>query len=327
MQEQLFAFIKKEAAAVDARMREDLAALDCPLLPDILEHALFNGGKRVRPLLTLLAARIVDPDQASLRLYQLAIVFEYLHVASLLHDDVIDSAAQRRGRPSANTLWGTSSVILAGDYLHARAMAQAGKAGGVECLAIIGRATAAMVEAEFLQLENAREQSPVTENYYRVINGKTAALITAACESGAVFAGANDEQRRALTIYGHNLGLAFQIVDDLLDYLGDEGKTGKAVGNDLVEGKMTLPLILCLESASTGDRRLIREVLCLPAASRRPHFDSVKELIAAHAGFERARKKAEDLICEAQQQLDLFDACPAREALAGLAHYVITRDK
>ena len=180
MQEDLFAFIKKEAAIVDSTMREDLAALECPLLPEILEHALFNGGKRVRPLLTILTARLVDSRLDSTRLYRLACVFEYLHVASLLHDDVIDSADQRRGRPAANTLWATEAVILAGDYLHARAMTMAGAEGGLECLRIIGNATAAMVEAEFLQHKNAKERNLVSENYYRVINGKTAALITAA---------------------------------------------------------------------------------------------------------------------------------------------------
>jgi len=325
--EELFAFIKKEAAIVDTVMMEDLGSLNCPQLPDILNHVLFNGGKRVRPLLTVAAARLVDPGLANRTLYRLASVFEYLHVASLLHDDVIDSADQRRGQPAANTLWGSNPVILAGDYLHARAMTLAGETGGLACLDRIGNATTAMVEAEFLQLQNADRKSRVTENYYAVINGKTASLITAACECGALFAGASEDEREALQIYGHNLGLAFQIVDDLLDYLGEEKKTGKTVGNDFVEGKMTLPLIFCLEEASLEERQRLCFLLEGTTAQRREHVDEARQLIDSHDGFDKAGKQAEGLIEEAVEQLDRFKDCQAKDILTALAGYVLTRQK
>jgi octaprenyl-diphosphate synthase len=325
--EELFAFIKNEAAIVDTVIREDLGSLNCPRLPDILNHALFNGGKRVRPMLTLVAARLIDPGLESRTLYQLASVFEYLHVASLLHDDVIDSADQRRGQPAANALWGSTAVILAGDYLHARAMTLAGETGGPACLDRIGSATAAMVEAEFLQMQNAARQSRVTEHYYAVINGKTASLITAACECGALFAGASEGERKALQIYGHNLGLAFQIIDDLLDYLGDEKKTGKTTGNDFVEGKMTLPLIFCLETASREERQRLCFLLEGPTALRREHIDEARQLIACRDGFNKAGRQAEGLIEEAVEQLNRFKDCQAKNILTALAGYVLTRQK
>ncbi len=286
---------------------EELSAIACPHLPDILSHALLAGGKRVRPLLTLLCARLVTPQLDNRSLYQLATVVEYLHVASLLHDDVVDRADQRRGKPTANTLWGNTAAILAGDFLHARAMTLASMVGGVDCLAIIGRATAAMVEAEFLQLDNAAQQDRITENYYAVINGKTASLITAACEVGAFFAGASEPQREAVRIYGHNLGLAFQIIDDLLDYGGDAAKTGKTVGNDFVEGKMTLPLILAF-GFGTGRREEAdcSPLLNTPSEERQAHFAEAQQIIARLDGFDRARQQAVGLIDEALARLEQF---------------------
>ncbi|MEJ2689967.1 MAG: polyprenyl synthetase family protein [Deltaproteobacteria bacterium] len=327
MSTDLFAFMKKEATVIDAVMREELSAIVCPHLPDILSHVLLAGGKRVRPLLTLLCARLVNPELASRSLYQLATVVEYLHVASLLHDDVVDRADQRRGKPTANTLWGNAAAILAGDFLHARAMTLASMVGGVDCLAIIGRATAAMVEAEFLQLDNAEQQDLVTENYYAVINGKTASLITAACEVGAFYAGALEPQLQAVRIYGHNLGLAFQIIDDLLDYGGDEVKTGKTVGNDFVEGKMTLPLILTLDSAPTEEKNRLLDLLGADPEERLLSFGEAQQIIARQDGFGRARQQAVSLMGEALAKLDNFSACEAKTVLSGLANYVLSREK
>lgn len=323
----LFAFIQKEAATIDTVMREEVAAIACPHLPDILSHALLAGGKRVRPLLTLLSARLIRPEFDSRPLYQLATVVEYLHVASLLHDDVVDRADQRRGKSTANTLWGNSAAILAGDFLHARAMTLVAMVGGVDCLAIIGRATASMVEAEFLQLDNAAQQDLMTENYYAVINGKTASLITAACEVGALFAGATEPQRQTVRVYGHNLGLAFQIIDDLLDYGGDEAKTGKTVGNDFVEGKMTLPLILALGSAAAAEKKRLLALLGSTAEERRQNFKEAQQIIARQDGFGRARQQAVGLVDEALARLEQFNPGEARTILTELARYVLSRDK
>lgn len=322
---ELLAAFKEKAGLIDAAMKEDLAVIQSPLLAEIIHHAIFQGGKRIRPLLTLLAASLVGPPPADTA--RLAISFEYLHAASLLHDDVIDHALLRRGAQTANTIWGMEPVILAGDYLHAHAMALASEVGGPAAMALIGRATAAMVESEFLQLHNAREILISEEKYFQVLKGKTAALIAAACEAGIGHSQGTVAQRLALHTYGANLGLAFQIVDDLLDYLGDPVKTGKTVGNDFQEGKMTLPLIKTLERAEAKDREALVALLKASPGERSGQLSAAHSLMEKYQGFSQARAKAESLIIEALARLTIFKESKAKEALTGLAHYVLSRDK
>lgn len=322
---QLLALFKEKSVAIDAVMTEDLAIIESPLLAKIIHHAIFQGGKRIRPLLTLLGASLVGTPPADTA--RLAISFEYLHAASLLHDDVIDHALLRRGAETANTIWGMEPVILAGDYLHAHAMALASEVGGPTAMALIGRATAAMVESEFLQMHNAQEILISEENYFQVLRGKTAALIAAACEAGIAHNQGTAEQRAALRTYGTNLGLAFQIVDDLLDYLGDPAQTGKAVGNDFQEGKMTLPLIKTLARAEAKDREVLITLLKATPQERSRQLALVHTIIEKYQGFSLARAQAESLLTEALAGLAIFGEAPAKEPLAGLAQYVLSRDK
>ena len=322
---ELLATFKEQGARIDAVMEKDLAIVQSPLLAQIIRHAIFQGGKRIRPLLTLLSASLVGPPPADTP--RLAISFEYLHAASLLHDDVIDHATLRRGAKTANTIWGMEPVILAGDYLHAHAMALASEVGGPTAMALIGHATAAMVESEFMQMHNASEILIAEEKYFQVLMGKTAALIAAACEAGIVHNNGSLEQRLALRTYGTNLGLAFQIVDDLLDYLGDPAKTGKAVGNDFQEGKMTLPLIKTLERAEVKDREVLIGLLKATPQERTGNLIFAHGLIEKYQGFSLARAQAESLLAEAQAGLAIFGEAPAKEPLTGLAHYVLSRDK
>lgn len=322
---ELLALFKEKSVRIDAVMEADLAIVESPLLAQIIRHAIFQGGKRIRPLLTLLAASLVgDPPADTARL---AISFEYLHAASLLHDDVIDHATLRRGAKTANTLWGMEPVILAGDYLHAHAMALASEVGGPTAIALIGRATAAMVESEFLQMHNAQESLISEESYFQVLMGKTAALIAAACEAGIGHNQGTAKQRTALRTYGTNLGLAFQIVDDLLDYLGDPAKTGKAVGNDFQEGKMTLPLIKTLARAGAKDREVLVGLLKATPQERSGQQALAHTIIEKYQGFALARTQAESLLAEALAGLAIFGETPAKAPLAGLAHYVLSRDK
>jgi octaprenyl-diphosphate synthase len=321
----LLAGFKEQAARIDAVMEEDLAIIQSPLLARIIRHAIFQGGKRIRPLLTVLAASLIGPPPPDTA--RLAISFEYLHAASLLHDDVIDHATLRRGAETANTIWGMEPVILAGDYLHAHAMALASEVGGLTAMALIGRATAAMVESEFLQMHNAQEILISEENYFQVLLGKTAALIAAACEAGIAHNQGSAGQRAALRTYGTNLGLAFQIVDDLLDYLGDPAKTGKAVGNDFQEGKMTLPLIKTLERADAKDRETLIGLLKEPPQERAKQLPLAHSIMEKYQGFSLARTQAESLLAEALAGLAIFGEAPAREPLTGLARYVLSRDK
>ncbi|HSR37233.1 MAG TPA: polyprenyl synthetase family protein, partial [Desulfurivibrionaceae bacterium] len=276
-QQPLRNILKAGASRIDAAMQADLASVESPLLKEILHHAIFQGGKRIRPLLVCSSATLLGRPSADLD--TLAIAFEYLHAASLLHDDVIDHADLRRGKETANRRWGNATVILAGDYLLARAMELVAAAGGVECQRLVSEALRHMVEGEFLQMRVAETQDTSEAGYFAILQGKTAALIAAACEVGIIFAGGSMAQRQALRTYGANLGLAFQIIDDLLDYQGDPKETGKAVGNDFQEGKMTLPLLIACNTAGETGRARLRTLLAATPEARQEAFPEAQHLL------------------------------------------------
>jgi len=330
---ELLARLKPEIDTVDQAMRTDLQSLaGQELIPAslvaVLEHALFTGGKRIRPLLCILTAGLCGNNSKAV--YRLATAFEYLHVATLLHDDVIDHADTRRGRPAANTIFGLAPAILAGDFLHARSMFLVGTLGGKRCLELICSATEAMAAGEFLQLDNVQNFNQSEKDYFAVINGKTALFIGAVCETGAIFAGASAEKIAALKTYGANLGMAFQIQDDLLDYLGDPAKTGKTCGNDFCEGKMTLPLIHSLKTADKSARYFLLDLLRGKKSERRAELEKAKEIIAQNGGFEYGRQLAEKLIGAGIAGLDIFSARHYEQIIAtltGLAEYVVSRDR
>ncbi len=321
---EVLAALRRRAAAIDAVMEEDLKGVRSPLLGQVLRQALFQGGKRIRPLLTLLAASLRGEAPADTA--RLAIAFEYLHAASLIHDDIIDHAELRRGQKTAHLLWGEAAAILAGDFLHARALELAGTVGGRQGVAAIGQATAAMVEAEFLQMQTAREQSSTEGNYFQVLLGKTAALIAAACEAGVDHAQGSPADRAALRTYGANLGLAFQIVDDLLDFTGDARVLGKPVLTDLGEGRITLPLIHALKKADRSGRARLKALVGrkdISAAERR----ELLALLAGTGSFDRARERAREFTERALERIDAFPDSPPRETLIRLAVYGLTRSR
>jgi octaprenyl-diphosphate synthase len=329
----LMARLKPEIDIVDQAMQRDLQNLaDKGLIPsslvEVLKHALLNGGKRIRPLLCILSASLCG--NSSKEIYPLALAFEYLHVATLLHDDVIDYADIRRGRPTVSRVFGLTPAILAGDFLHARSMFLIGTLGGKKSLELICSATEAMVSGEFLQLANAQNFNQSEQDYFTVINGKTALFIGAVCETGGIFAGAGTKEINALKTYGANLGIAFQIQDDLLDYLGDPAKTGKAVGNDFCEGKMTLPLIHTLKTAAKTDNVFLLALLKGDKNERRAKLENAKDIIDKNGGFEYGRQVAEKLIADSIACLEIFSAGYSEQikaTLLGLARYVIDRDK
>ncbi len=323
-------FAGREAERLEAVMREDLAeALQgCdPLLGEVLEYALFGGGKRIRPILAVLSARACGRDDR--HLYRLAVAFEYLHVATLVHDDVIDNAEKRRGRDSVGSRFGMSAAILAGDWLHARSMHLVGRYAGPEGLEVFCRSTTGMVDGEFLQLRFVADPGVTEKQYFSVIHRKTALLIGSTCEIGALFAAADREQRDALTSYGEKLGTAFQVIDDLLDYQGDPAATGKKTGNDFGEGKMTLPLIRAFASADEDE---CRELAALMAGDRADRKALVRfsALVGTTGGFRSARETAEQLVREAVSELAVFSGRGDHESVAmlkALADYVLSRKK
>lgn len=329
--EQALDLMRTFAKRIDTVMRLDLQEVDPPmdsLLRETLEYGLFAGGKRIRPLLCSFAARLsTGKGEEDPRLDRLAIAFEYLHAATLFHDDIIDRSENRRGRPSVYKKFGPVAAILAGDFLHAHAMAMVGLHAGQPGLTSFCRATMGMVDGEFMQLRNARVHSLSEIDYYHTVQGKTGLLIASACEVGAIYGGGSIEQVEAVRSYGENLGYAFQIVDDLLDYLGDSGITGKNVGNDLAEGKMTLPLILTLEEASQADQARLLEILADPEL-RASSFFEVRSMIEKYDGFSKAMEKAYKASAEAVASLAIFpDKIPERSLLESLARYVVTRKK
>lgn len=297
------------------------------LLHEILLYGLEGGGKRFRPMLCVISGRMCS-GRTDNDLITLATAFEYIHLATLFHDDVIDQAETRRGKASVVEKYGLNGAILAGDYLHARSMDVIGCLGGKEALHIFCNATRGMVDGEFVQLRNAKNFNQSEDDYYRAIKGKTGLLISAATEIGALFGGANIGKRKALKEYGKNLGYAFQIADDLLDYLGDQEKTGKRVGNDLAEGKMTLPLIYSMSSAERKDIDWLLHVL-RNEKMREESFNDVRSFIERYDGFSKTREQAERCCQQAISALDIFlpDHQGDVSILKGLAKYSILREK
>ncbi len=310
-------------------MRQDLAqclAGNDPLLVEVLEYALFGGGKRIRPLLAILSARICGCDDDAI--YHLAAAFEYLHVATLIHDDVIDHAATRRGREAVGAKYGMAAAILAGDWLHARSMYLVGQLAGPEGLKVFCSATTAMVDGEFLQLRHVADPQVNSRQYFDVIERKTGRLISSTCEIGAIVASAPSRQREALRTYGARIGAAFQVIDDLLDYLGDQEATGKKTGNDFIEGKLTLPLIHTLEAASATDRSTITDCI-LGDRKDASAYTTICSMMEQYEGYATARKTASDLVSQGIDALDIFrDGHPETYwLLRTLALYILSRNR
>jgi len=325
----LLEIVTKEAVEINRYMRMDLQSMDSEidsLLKRVLDYGLFNGGKRIRPLLVVFGARICGNQSDNG--YKLGVAFEFLHAATLFHDDIIDGSDTRRGKLAVHKEFDIVAAILAGDFLHAHSMAIVSEYAGPKGLACFCKATKGMVDGEFMQLQNAERHNLSELDYYDVIMGKTGLLISAACEVGAIFAGASEKEVSALRDYGRYLGCAFQIIDDILDYLGDSAKTGKAVGNDYREGKMTLPLILAMNKADSMDRDILMQGL--HQGQEDFSMQKVIDIIEKYEGFSGARLHAEKAIENAFSELEIFsDKSVAfeRTVLQELGNFVLNRDK
>ncbi len=329
--DELLQAIQPDIARIERCLKEDInewAPEVDPYLTEIVSYGVGSGGKRIRPLLTVISARLCGAENEDV--LKVAIALEYLHLATLFHDDVIDKAEMRRGKASVVKKFGLDGAILTGDFLHARAMDLVGRYGGVGSLEILCSATRSLVNGEFVQLRNIARSSQTEDDYFKAIYGKTASLITAAVRIGGLLGGASTDQSRALLQYGEGMGYAFQIIDDILDFTGDPGKTGKVVGNDLAEGKMTLPLVYALEAADDENRERFLSIFS-DSEARTACFQEVRGIVYKYDGFTRARRKAEQCIEEALQALTrAFDRKwqeDDRNILTGIAAYTLTREK
>lgn len=250
--DRMASFLKDDMEAVNALIRARMASEHAPRIPEVTAHLVDAGGKRLRPMLTLATAHLCG--YGGPYHIHLAATVEFIHTATLLHDDVVDESGQRRGRPTANLLWDNKSSVLVGDYLFSRSFQLMVETGSLRVLDILSRASATIAEGEVLQLTASQDLRTTEEIYMQVVRGKTAALFSAATEVGGVIAGAPEEEVAALFEYGDALGVAFQIVDDLLDFQGNAGAIGKNIGDDFRERKLTLPLIKAVARANDDEK-------------------------------------------------------------------------
>jgi octaprenyl-diphosphate synthase len=298
--------LESDIAAINTALATNLQT-HVPLIAKVGQHILLSGGKRVRPLLFILAARMCG--HRSNHLADFSTIFEYLHAATLLHDDVIDEASLRRGITTANTIWGNHAVILVGDFLLSKALSIAVTTDRLKILNVLAQTTTKMAEGEILQLIHAGNLDLTEAEYFEVITRKTAILMSAACQIGGILAGAPPAQEEALTQMGLHLGLTFQLVDDILDYTGDQKQLGKEVGADLREGRVTLPLIHALARANSQDRERLKEM----ARGLTPEMaPELRALLDKCGSLEHARALARNYTIMAQEDLTAFDPCPEK---------------
>ena len=294
-----------------------------PLIKDIGSHSLLGHGKRLRPLFFVLSSQLCNYQGKDT--YHLSTIFEYIHTASLLHDDVLDNAETRRRKPSANQVWGNQAAVLEGDFLNSKASSIAVDAGNLPFLKRIVETITRMVEGQILELTLAHNWDLSKEQYLEVIIAKTAVLMSAACACGAIIAGAEKWAVESLSQFGLNLGVAFQLIDDLLDYTSSEKVFGKPVGKDLREGKITLPLIYAVEKMeSSGKRRL--EALFKSHRAAEKDYQGVIRLVKSNENIDRVLADAKAYVDKAAKCLSPFPESPVKESLLELNKYIIQRD-
>ncbi len=320
--ETLAEVLAEDLEATNALIRDRMASRHAPRIPEVTAHLVNAGGKRLRPMLTLAAARMLGyggPHHV-----HLAATVEFIHTATLLHDDVVDESGQRRGRPTANLLWDNKSSVLVGDYLFARSFQLMVETGSLRVLDILADASATIAEGEVLQLSAAQDLGTTEEIYLQVVRGKTAALFAAACEAGGVIAGGTEAQTEALRGYGDALGVAFQIADDLLDYGGDSLATGKNVGDDFRERKLTLPVIKAIAAAEGEERDFWRRTI-EKGDQREGDLDQALSLLDRHGAMAATRQDALGWSARAREALEALPQGELRDILHDLADYVVER--
>ena len=311
--------VKSDFAAVDAAIIEHLSS-QVPMVEKIGQYIIESGGKRLRPLLVLLSARACGYQQQ--QHITLAAVVEFIHTATLLHDDVVDTSDLRRGKPTANNKWGNSSSVLVGDFLYSRAFQMLVSIGNIDVMGTLSNATNIIAEGEVLQLLNAKNPDVSEADYLHVILGKTAMLFEAASQTGAQMAQASSEQTEALRRFGRHLGVAFQLIDDLMDYTGDQTSMGKNVGDDLAEGKPTLPLIHAMAHATDDERKLIRKAIRQGSCDE---IDKIQSILIRCGSLDYTRARATQETQDALDCLNIVDDSPYKQSLADLCTLALTR--
>ncbi|HEY8551571.1 MAG TPA: polyprenyl synthetase family protein [Vicinamibacterales bacterium] len=316
-------------------MRDDLARVDqeflrhvqsrVQLIPQIGKYIQTSGGKRIRPAVLLMAARMAGYSGEGDRAVLYASVVEFIHTATLVHDDIIDESELRRGRAAVHSRWGNDITVLLGDYLYIKSMALALTQDSLDIIRLLCDVTLRMIEGELFQLTKTGDVDIDAEEHFEIIRRKTAHLFAGCAQIGGMLGGVSREQQEALWEYGFNLGIAFQIVDDLLDYTADESVLGKPIGSDLREGKVTLPIIYLLERG--GEARALVENIVRDRTVTREDWARLKHLLTESQAVTRAARQAQHYATLAQQHLAAFPPSPERDALMALPEYVLSRDR
>ncbi len=312
--------VRDDLVAVDAVIRASMKSA-VPLVDQVAEHIIAGGGKRLRPLIVLLAARACGYRGASH--IDAAAFIEFIHTATLLHDDVVDGSERRRGRDTANAVYGNQASVLVGDFVYSRAFQMMAAIGSQRVMEIMSEATNVIAEGEVLQLMNAGDPDTTQQRYLEVIHRKTAKLFEAGAEVSAVLAAASPSQQRALADYGRHLGTAYQLIDDVLDYQSDPEERGKNLGDDLAEGKPTLPLIHALRlSGDDGVKQLIRNAIEQGGLEQ---LEVIVAAIESTGALEYTRRLAQDEADRALMALQALPETPFKQGLAALARFAVER--
>jgi len=315
--------IEPDMRAVDAIIRQRLWS-DVALIRQVAEYIIAGGGKRLRPAVLLLVAQALGYGKVAGETthHELAAVIEFIHTATLLHDDVVDESYMRRGRATSNAEFGNAAAVLVGDFLYSRSFQMMVGVNDMRVLRVLADTTNVIAEGEVLQLLNVHNADVTTEAYLEVVRRKTARLFEAAGHLGAIVADAGAEAESACAAYGMHLGTAFQLIDDVLDYSGDENETGKQVGDDLSEGKPTLPLIYTMRNGSAADARLVREAI---ERGGRDELPAVLAAVRACGALEYTRDEARRASASARAALDPIGHSIYREALVDLSTFAVER--
>jgi len=311
--------VKQDSQAVDDLIRANLNS-EVPMVEEIAAYLIEAGGKRLRPLLVLLCAKACGYQGSDH--VKLAAVIEFLHTAMLLHDDVVDESGLRRGRETVNAAWGNAPSVLVGDFLHSRAFEMMVDIGDIRVMEILSKATNVIAEGEVQQLSFIRNPATTEVEYMEIISRKTAMLFQAAAHAGAVLAGANEKTEHALRDYGQHLGIAFQMVDDQLDYLGTPEELGKNIGDDLAEGKVTLPLIVAMRNGQPDQKAFVEDAIRNGGVENLPEMI---RLVKATDALKYTSEQANTERCEAMACLNNVADSEFKDSMSKLVNFVVDR--
>ncbi len=293
------------------------------LIPTICEHILGSGGKRLRPALLLLSAKLFD-YRGEERI-PLSVAVEYIHTATLLHDDVVDNSVLRRGKKSANSIWGNEASVLVGDFLFAKAFILMVGCNNLDILGLLSNATGDLAQGEIFELVKTGDINTSINDYFKIIEKKTAVLFSAACEIGAILANQSINTRKALNNFGKNIGIAFQLVDDALDYISTDNVLGKKIGTDLEEGKVTYPLITALKNSSCKEEYERAKDIFFKDDHTKEEIDYLKSFVIKNKGIESTIESANEYINKAKENLTDFKNSEVKDSLLKLADFIVKR--